>query len=56
MVSEQDGLVYIYTQSKAGQKYSRTLLADFKAPVWRVSWSITGKLLAVFVSSVAALS
>jgi len=42
-----DGLVYIYTQSQAGQKYSRQVLHDFKVPVWRVSWSITGKLLAV---------
>ncbi|CAK0773637.1 hypothetical protein CVIRNUC_004086 [Coccomyxa viridis] len=44
----QDGKVLIWTESKdvPGQ-WSPALLHDFKAPVWRVSWSITGGTLAV---------
>ncbi len=32
---------------KADGAWSRTLVHDFGAPVWRLSWSVTGGLLAV---------
>ena len=43
----QDGKVLIWTQSEAGGAWTHTLLADFKVPVWRVSWSVFGNVLAV---------
>lgn len=43
----QDGKVLIWTQAKPGGGWSSALLADFKAPVWRVSWSVFGGMLAV---------
>mmetsp|Transcript_13096 Transcript_13096/g.15812 ORF Transcript_13096/g.15812 Transcript_13096/m.15812 type:complete len:309 (+) Transcript_13096:115-1041(+) len=43
----QDEKVYIWTQEKPGAPWKSTLLQDFKVPVWRVSWSVTGNILAV---------
>ena len=46
----QDGLVLMWTQGDAvGAPWNKTPLTKepFKAPVWRVSWSVTGGILAV---------
>jgi len=43
----QDGRVVIWTQGKEGDKWEGKFLNDFKTPVWRVSWSLTGNILAV---------
>lgn len=43
----QDGKVVIWTGGKEGEEWKGKVLNDFKAPVWRVSWSLTGNLLAV---------
>ena len=43
----QDGLVFIWTQDEPGGAWSKTLLHDFKVPVWRLSWSVMGNVLAV---------
>ncbi|GJR22333.1 transport protein Sec13 homolog B-like protein [Tanacetum coccineum] len=43
----QDGKVVIWTGEKEGEEWTGKVLNDFKAPVWRVSWSLTGNLLAV---------
>uniref|UniRef100_A0A0D6R9Q3 Uncharacterized protein n=1 Tax=Araucaria cunninghamii TaxID=56994 RepID=A0A0D6R9Q3_ARACU len=43
----QDGTVVIWTQGKEGDKWEGRVLHDFKTPVWRVSWSLTGNILAV---------
>ena len=43
----QDGRVLLWAQSEAGGAWASTQLADFKAPVWRVSWSVFGNVLAV---------
>ena len=43
----QDGLVFIWTQDEPGGSWSKTLLHDFKVPVWRLSWSVMGNVLAV---------
>ncbi|CAN6834674.1 unnamed protein product [Brassica oleracea] len=43
----QDGKVVIWTVGKEGEQWEGKVLNDFKAPVWRVSWSLTGNLLAV---------
>ncbi|KAH9290715.1 hypothetical protein KI387_034832 [Taxus chinensis] len=43
----QDGAVVIWTQGKEGDKWVGTVRNDFKTPVWRVSWSLTGNILAV---------
>eukprot|EP00959_Pyramimonas_sp_CCMP1952_P211694 4429988-Pyramimonas_sp.AAC.1 len=43
----QDGLVFAWTQAEAGSPWKSRLIQDFKVPVWRVSWSVTGSLLAV---------
>ncbi|MAJ97157.1 MAG: hypothetical protein CMI56_00895 [Parcubacteria group bacterium] len=43
----QDGTVVIWTQEKAGEEWTSTLLNKFSSPVWRVSWSITGHILGV---------
>ena len=37
----------IWKQTEAGGAWSYVLLPEFPAPVWRVSWSITGNVLAV---------
>lgn len=43
----QDGKVIVWTQSQAGAEWQSVLLHDFKVPVWSVSWSVTGNILAV---------
>nr|XP_043631717.1 protein transport protein SEC13 homolog A-like [Erigeron canadensis] len=43
----QDGTVVIWTLGKEGGEWKGKVLNDYKAPVWRVSWSLTGNLLAV---------
>lgn len=43
----EDRKVLIWTQEEAGGEWKATLLNEFAAPVWRVSWSVTGHLLAV---------
>ncbi|KAI3792399.1 hypothetical protein L2E82_06276 [Cichorium intybus] len=45
--ASQDGTVVIWTVGKDGEEWKGKVLNDFKAPVWRVSWSLTGNLLAV---------
>ncbi|KAJ7559493.1 hypothetical protein O6H91_04G087600 [Diphasiastrum complanatum] len=45
--ASQDGTVVIWTQGKEGDQWEGLLLHDFKSPVWRVSWSLTGNILAV---------
>jgi protein transport protein SEC13 len=43
----QDGQVYVWSEKPAGG-WDRKLVHDFRpAPVWRVSWSLTGSILAV---------
>lgn len=43
----EDKTVYIWTQTEANGPWNRESLGTFDAPVWRVSWSITGNVLAV---------
>jgi protein transport protein SEC13 len=43
----EDRTVYIWTQMKDGGKWTPCLMKAFDAPVWRVSWSVTGNVLAV---------
>jgi len=43
----QDGKVFIWTQGEPGGEWRHILLNDFKAPVWRLSWSVMGNILAV---------
>jgi len=45
--ASQDGTVIIWTVAKEGEQWEGKILKDFKTPVWRVSWSLTGNLLAV---------
>ncbi|XP_021741791.1 protein transport protein SEC13 homolog B-like [Chenopodium quinoa] len=45
--ASQDGTVVIWTVGKEGEQWEGRVLKDFKTPVWRVSWSLTGNLLAV---------
>ncbi|KAL3640138.1 Protein transport protein S13 A [Castilleja foliolosa] len=45
--ASQDGTVVIWTVAKEGDQWEGRVLKDFKMPVWRVSWSLTGNLLAV---------
>ncbi|KAF7129406.1 hypothetical protein RHSIM_Rhsim10G0207700 [Rhododendron simsii] len=45
--ASQDGTVVIWTVAKEGDQWEGRVLKDFKTPVWRVSWSLTGNLLAV---------
>ncbi|KAG9440364.1 hypothetical protein H6P81_020529 [Aristolochia fimbriata] len=45
--ASQDGTVVIWTVAKEGDQWEGKVLNDFKTPVWRVSWSLTGNLLAV---------
>lgn len=42
-----DGTVIIWRQAAGGGDWSSEALPHFPAPVWRVSWSVTGNLLAV---------
>jgi protein transport protein SEC13 len=43
----EDKSVLIWTQATPGGAWACEELATFEAPVWRVSWSVTGNLLAV---------
>ncbi|DAZ93178.1 TPA: hypothetical protein N0F65_003061 [Lagenidium giganteum] len=43
----EDKHVYVWTQTEENGPWKRELLHTFEAPVWRVSWSITGNVLAV---------
>jgi protein transport protein SEC13 len=43
----EDRTVLIWTQAWSNQEWKATVLHSFDAPVWRVSWSITGHILAV---------
>jgi protein transport protein SEC13 len=43
----EDRTVLIWTQRGQGQPWEAMLLHTFDAPVWRVSWSLTGHILAV---------
>jgi len=46
----QDGTVQIWSQTDLSSKWSRTqlpILGDKRTVIWRVSWSITGNILAV---------
>ncbi|GLT66281.1 hypothetical protein SLA2020_386520 [Shorea laevis] len=43
----QDGKVIVWTVAKGGYQWEGKVLNDFNAPVWRVSWSLTGNILAV---------
>lgn len=45
--ASEDGTVVIWTVAKEGDQWEGKVLKDFKSPVWRVSWSLTGNLLAV---------
>ncbi|KAL5722360.1 Protein transport protein S13 A [Ranunculus cassubicifolius] len=45
--ASQDGTVIIWTLGKQGEKWEGKILKDFGTPVWRVSWSLTGNILAV---------
>ena len=42
----EDRNVFIWKQNEKGS-WEPKLLRTFEAPVWRVSWSITGNVLAV---------
>lgn len=43
----EDRTVYIWKQKEVNGDWTTTLLKEFDAPVWRVSWSTTGNILAV---------
>ncbi|GAB9464131.1 hypothetical protein Gpo141_00001572 [Globisporangium polare] len=43
----EDKHVYIWSQTEEHGAWKRELLHTFEAPVWRVSWSVTGNVLAV---------
>ncbi|XP_074285349.1 protein transport protein SEC13 homolog B-like [Silene latifolia] len=45
--ASQDGKVIIWTVAREGDQWEGKVLTDFKTPVWRVSWSLTGNILAV---------
>ncbi|RXH67255.1 hypothetical protein DVH24_027375 [Malus domestica] len=45
--ASQDGKVIVWTVGKDGDQWEGKVLHDFNAPVWRVSWSLTGNILAV---------
>jgi protein transport protein SEC13 len=42
----QDGKVFLWAEDASGS-WSKQSLHDFQGPIWRVSWSVTGNLLAV---------
>jgi protein transport protein SEC13 len=42
-----DGAVAIWSQAAAGARWEAQVLPAFESAVWRVSWSVTGHLLAV---------
>jgi protein transport protein SEC13 len=39
--------VFAWCEKAGGGGWDRRLVHDFKVPVWRVSWSVSGALLAV---------
>eukprot|EP01126_Amoeba_proteus_P008022 TRINITY_DN1293_c0_g1_i4.p1 TRINITY_DN1293_c0_g1~~TRINITY_DN1293_c0_g1_i4.p1 ORF type:complete len:137 (-),score=29.43 TRINITY_DN1293_c0_g1_i4:165-575(-) len=43
----QDGSVVIWTQMDTASGWNKKELHVFSAPVWRVSWSVSGNILAV---------
>lgn len=43
----ENGYVYIHAQAKAGGPWNEVFKRKYDTPVWRVSWSVTGHLLAV---------
>lgn len=43
----EDRSVYIWKQRQNGSHWEPVLLRQFDAPVWRLSWSVTGTVLAV---------
>ena len=43
----EDQTVLIWTQNGRNAEWKPTLLNTFDSPVWRVSWSVTGHMLAV---------
>ncbi|EPS72747.1 hypothetical protein M569_02010 [Genlisea aurea] len=43
----EDGTVVVWTVANEGDQWEGKVMKDFKAAVWRVSWSLTGNLLAV---------
>ncbi|KAF3787192.1 transport protein SEC13-like protein B [Nymphaea thermarum] len=45
--ASQDGTVVVWTVGKEGDQWEGKVMNDFKAPVWRLSWSLTGNILAV---------
>ncbi|KAH7834432.1 hypothetical protein Vadar_015942 [Vaccinium darrowii] len=45
--ASQDGRVIIWTVQTEGDQWNGKVLKDFQTPVWRVSWSLTGNILAV---------
>lgn len=45
--ASEDGKVIIWTVAREGDQWEGNVLNDFKTPVWRVNWSLTGNLLAV---------
>ncbi|RWR82822.1 protein transport protein SEC13 B-like protein [Cinnamomum micranthum f. kanehirae] len=45
--ASQDGTVVIWTVGKEGDQWEGKVLNDFKTPVWSLSWSLTGNILAV---------
>lgn len=45
--ASEDGKVIIWTVAREGDQWEGKVLHDFKTPVYRVSWSLTGNILAV---------
>ncbi|XP_078446655.1 protein transport protein SEC13 homolog A-like isoform X2 [Wolffia australiana] len=45
--ASQDGTVVIWTLEREGGQWEGKVLHDFQVPVWRVSWSTVGNILAV---------
>uniref|UniRef100_N1R4V8 Uncharacterized protein n=1 Tax=Aegilops tauschii TaxID=37682 RepID=N1R4V8_AEGTA len=45
--ASQDGTVVIWTTPKEGEQWEGRVLNVFRNPVWRLSWSLTGNILAV---------
>jgi protein transport protein SEC13 len=43
----EDGLVLIWTRRNGETSWNPVQLHSFGSPVWRVSWSVTGNILAV---------
>ncbi|BFG24423.1 hypothetical protein CerSpe_106970 [Prunus speciosa] len=45
--ASQDGKVIIWTVAKDGDQWDGKVLHDFNSPVYKVSWSLTGNIIAV---------